>query len=144
MGKKGEQTKKLFRGRTRSQKSLSPLYQRGRWDDHNFWIFTAQTLYSGILATGSRASRVNRLAAASLKWKVMNTMPGGTVSDDFGFHLDFSPAGGDFHQSIVRPDSQPPRILRVDLHDPFGVDLRESLGLSGDQGVVMVKDPPRG
>jgi deoxyribonuclease-4 len=43
-----------------------------------FSTLTAQTLYSGILATGSRASMVRRLAAASLKWKVMNTMPGGT------------------------------------------------------------------
>ena len=41
-----------------------------------FSTFTAQTLSSGILATGSRASLVRMLAAASRKWKVMNTVPG--------------------------------------------------------------------
>ena len=39
---------------------------------------TAATLYSGILATGSRAGFVSTLAAASAKWKGINTMPGGT------------------------------------------------------------------
>ena len=36
---------------------------------------TAHTFSSGILAIGSRAAMVRRLAAASLKWKVMNTTP---------------------------------------------------------------------
>jgi len=40
----------------------------------------AQTLYSGILAIGSRAGLVNRLAAASLKWKGIKTMPGRDLS----------------------------------------------------------------
>jgi hypothetical protein len=37
---------------------------------------TAQTLYSGILATGSRAAFVKRFAVASAKWKGMKTVPG--------------------------------------------------------------------
>jgi len=36
---------------------------------------TAHTFTSAILAIGSRAAMVSRLAAASLKWKVMNTTP---------------------------------------------------------------------
>src|SRR4030042_1709536 len=50
---------------------------------YSFWILTAQTLNSGILETGSRASRVSRFAAASLKWKVMKTTPGGRLSETF-------------------------------------------------------------
>ena len=46
-------------------------------------ILTAQTLYSGILATGSRAGLVRRLAGLSAKWKVINTTPTGDASVTF-------------------------------------------------------------
>ena len=45
-----------------------------------FSIRTAQTLYSGIFATGSRAkSCVSMLAGASRQWKARKMVPGGTL-----------------------------------------------------------------
>jgi len=47
--------------------------------------FTAHTLYSGIFATRSRALTVRKLAAASLKWKVMKTDPAEDLSVIWAF-----------------------------------------------------------
>src|SRR4030042_3070702 len=45
-----------------------------------FSTLTAQTLSSGILATGSRAGLVSKLTGLSAKWKVIATTPTGVIS----------------------------------------------------------------
>src|SRR5512135_2319768 len=44
-----------------------------------FSICTAQTLYSGILETGSRAALVSLLAEASAKWNGIKMVPGAAL-----------------------------------------------------------------
>ena len=46
-------------------------------------MLTAQALYSGILAVGSSASMVSRLAAASAKCMGINTTPGWVLGEMF-------------------------------------------------------------
>ncbi len=46
-----------------------------------FSICTAQTLYSGILETGSRAALVSLLAEASAKWNGRKTVPGTALGE---------------------------------------------------------------